>query len=322
MWKQQGRPSSLGGAQAIDDWAALSALHARAPHSGALPDMPTSIAFTSPANGTSPGMELHRDFTGTPMLLKPILKRLIRLERPLITWDLFEDAPPKEFPLQPSGAPMEDGNQTDAAADVSEKPLRDPRVVNRVVHEGYKRGVFNRANADLNDEDWLDNAPDRIEDEHWTGKTKPGGLYVLRCATPDGEFFLGLGRDLGAHEGERMVQWYGRASKAHRWGASVKFDQANWDVKEAQPHDSFLLAVDEDTGSGDVTNSSTKKAPFLNAAFMSRLRAFAGRHGLLNVQKSSGAKKTKGAEPAEKADSGTAKRKQVQKKGRRAGRKG
>ena len=70
-----------------------------------------------------------------PKPLLPLLKDLARLPRPLITWDLFKDAPPREFP-PPRAA---DDGERPAALGMSTNDhalLRDPRRVNNVTHLG------------------------------------------------------------------------------------------------------------------------------------------------------------------------------------------
>jgi hypothetical protein len=263
-------------ADSVDDWHALHTLHSQAPHSGALPLLPADVAFTSDS-----GPVKTRRFTGTPMDLKPMLQRLQRFDRPLITWDIFNAPAPTEFPEKPTTSPVPEEQMADAQPETAESstaPLRDPRVVNQVVHADYTRAQFNRVSATLSAEEWVCNAPNRIEDSHWEKRDAGGGLYTVLLEVPDGEFFYGLGRDCGpSDEAEsRMLQWFGRCSAVHKWPGTVKFDKARWDVKESFPCEGFLLEVNEDKESLDVTDSSTLSQPVLSSHFTERLNKFAG----------------------------------------------
>ena len=169
-------------------------------------------------------------------------------------------------------------NTLPETAESSEAPLRDPRVVNQVVHADYTRAQFNRASASLSAEEWVCNTPNRIEESHWEKRDAGGGLYTVLLEVADGEFFYGLGRDCGpSDEAEsRMLQWFGRCSAVHKWPGTVKFDKARWDVKESFPCEGFLLEVNEDKESLDVTDSSTLSQPVLSSHFTERLNKFAG----------------------------------------------
>ena len=257
---------------AVDDWQALYTIHKNAPHSGALPLLPTDVSFTG-AGGTSK----TRRFVGTPMELKPILKALQRFDRPLITWDIFNTAAPSQFPMEPMAEAQDQEATAPNTSDISEAPLRDPRVVNQVTHADYTRSEYNKTCASLSAEEWIDGVPNRLEDSHWDAEAQEegGGLYIVLLEEPDGEYLLGLGRDCGPSDEveHRMLQWFGRCSKGCVWPASVKFDQAHWNVKESYPFSAFLIQVDEEN---EVTESSTLSKPWLCSAFVKRLALFAG----------------------------------------------
>ena len=263
-----------------DEWAALAQLHEGAPHSGALPLLPSKSFFTSPPNGSDPGKGLYRDFVGSPMELKPILLALIRFPRPLITWNIFDEAAPDTFPSLGHDDALPGGDPNRPAMDPAPKPLRNPVEENRVVHEGYTQAAYNKNMKNMSDAEWVDAAPDRVEDEHWAGCPEGGGLYVVRLEVADGQFFFGVGRDLGpVDESNRNLQWFGRTSKTHQWPMPAKFTP--WSVNEVD-NESFLMKLDEDPEEGDVCASSKENAPFLTSAVLTRLKLFAERHNLLN----------------------------------------
>ena len=120
-----------------------------------------------------------------PKPLLPLLKDLARLPRPLITWDLFKDAPPREFP-PPRAA---DDGERPAALGMSTNDhalLRDPRRVNNVTHLGYTEAASSRDATDLRLEDWLESFAGRVEG------VQGGKLYIVRLGEQDGEFKLSL----------------------------------------------------------------------------------------------------------------------------------
>lgn len=261
----------------LDDWQALYSLHSQAPHSGALPHLPADVSFSRAG-----GPVKTRRFTGTPMDLKPILQGLQRFKRPLITWDIFNAEAPSTFPMAPlvSEEGQEPAHKPSTTNDTNKDvPLRDPRRVNQVLHADFTPAQFQKTLASLSAEDWVEDVPNRIEDAHWEEQDDGGGLYIVLLKDPDGEFLFGLGKDCGpsATPGSRTLQWFGRCSTCYKWPSTTKFDQDRWDVKESYPCEGFLLVVDEDLENGkDLTDSSTPKQPTLSAAFMARLKLFAG----------------------------------------------
>ena len=68
-------------------WKALEQLHQKGRRAASVPSLP----HTECADG-------HEfTFDGCPQPLRPLLHDLMRFERPLITWDIFNAAPPAEF---------------------------------------------------------------------------------------------------------------------------------------------------------------------------------------------------------------------------------
>ena len=259
-------PGNELGVTGVSSWQAFKELHSTSQlHSGMLPTMP----YKSKA---SPSLDA---FTGTPMELKPILQKMMRRPRPLITWDPFLDAPPPNFPLTPAADPATQPVHTPG----ENAERRDPRTVNTVTHGAYSTGAFNKITTDLNNEEWLERQDNRLDATHWVDRGEGGGLYMvlLKEEDADGEFRLGLGRDLGPgdQQGTRKLRWFQRCNKRHEWLSSVKFKL--YGSEDDLEHESFLLQIDEDKKSGDVTPSSSKDGPYLDSKCMLRLRLFAGR---------------------------------------------
>ena len=71
----------------LDFWTALEQLHQRGRYAAAVPSLPHTESVGAK----------QFSFTGCPQPLLPLLYDLMRFERPLITWDLFNEAPPAEF---------------------------------------------------------------------------------------------------------------------------------------------------------------------------------------------------------------------------------
>ena len=258
--------------KATASWEALQALHALSPiHSGQVPDMPHQPEGFS------------TEFKGSPMALKDILKGLQRLDRPLITWRIWDEAPPSTFPSTPLSSTSAGAtcHASDPAAAVDAR--RDVRTVNRVLHGGFSAGEFNKVMTDVSNEEWLAEQENRLEVEHWAERDQGGGLYVVQLehTEPDGEFCLGVGRDLGpgATSSSRLLRWFARSSKVHTWPGAVKFKPFN--SEDNLDLESFLLHIDEDTKDGDVCPSSKPDCPYLNSGFMARLRLFAARDSSL-----------------------------------------
>ena len=289
-----------------DDWAALSEMHNNAAHSGAFPDLPHTLSFTSR------GSTKQKVFHGTPMPFKPILESLKRFDRPLITWNIFEEAPPSQFPLNVNsgGAEGSDVHQ-EKPIDTPQDQLRDPREHNRVTHLGFTKADYNKVNTTLTAEQWIEGSDNRIHESHWDDKqgdiSGGGGLYVVRLEEADGEFYLGLGRDFGESSDKtcRIVQWYGRCSKSHAWPVSVKFDSSKWNVRDSLSKECFLIEIDEEGGPNVVTPSSTTDKPYLAATFLKRLRLFAVKYELCKKKEPVDNPKPKGKEATGKTTKAT-----------------
>ena len=84
------------------DWLALKALHEEGRlHANALPRLPHTQSVPvdrDSARWVSPNERIEHTFQGTPRLLLPMLRDMMRFERPLLTWDIFEAEAPATWP--------------------------------------------------------------------------------------------------------------------------------------------------------------------------------------------------------------------------------
>ena len=106
-------------------WHALGAMHGSKGLAEEIPALPCSVTVTSDAEGElSAGMpqagsrgqagsaaagapaegasSFTFHFSGAPCPMLPLLKEMVRYERPFITWDLWSEAPPEVFPSEPA----------------------------------------------------------------------------------------------------------------------------------------------------------------------------------------------------------------------------
>ena len=261
-------------------WEGLGTLFGWASSAEQMPTLPHT--FEVPREGAAGPGPFRYTLDGTPRSLLPILKGLMTFERPLITWDLFRDAPPQEFSdkraAQPASAPV---GQAAVAPTETPLPLRDPRETNVVVHDAR---TLTQANADItavDDEQWAEETPARLEEVD----IRQDELYLCQIAADDfeHEFSLGLALCLGNapnDAGQKQVQWFARSSKTFCWPGNPKFRIA---YPGLCPVESFLLHItDEMLTPTGLTNKT--KEPRFNAPFMKRLRLFCQAKGLTRTR--------------------------------------
>lgn len=266
----------------VHDWMVLQKAHTDWVHSGAIPNLPSSVTVTGDSESQGQGLledgkSVTTKFTGTPAKLLPILKSLRRFERPLITWDPFVDAPPATFTSVPTAATASEGG--DKAAEGS-KPV-DPIVRNHVTHKGYSKSSHQKDMQRQNASDWAHEQDSRLE------VTECDKLYIVRFEYPDGrgdgELKVGLilsGDTAVNEDGDkgRLCKWFGRSTSSQLWPSTVQFKK--WgDTYEFVSYESFLLEVHQ----SDLTLGSQKNwrtAPALKSAFTARLKTFAEHESL------------------------------------------
>lgn len=279
-------------------WYLMQTIHDGTAHSGAMKNLPHTFQVqgsdeTEDYLGEDQSFSMC--FNGSPAHLKPILKKLMRFDRPLITWDLFNEEAPSAFSEGES-----DGSQYAAAAaqhgvDMNkDQQLRDPRVVNAVSHLGYLGKDLQRNLTEVNVETWLEDQPARVEE------AKAGELYIVRCDAEDGEFKMALILlEKRATDQQMVGWWFARASRRHAWAKPCKF--IKWPSEEhwsCDPIDmeSLLIKVGKD----DLTTigrTNKKTAPQLNALFVAKLKAFAVKHDLYVPRASANTNARAGLEP-------------------------
>ena len=142
-------------------WHALKAVHGSTGLADGIPALPCTVTVSTDADGdlqaSAPRSirldpQAHTDaepgtfsfgFSGAPCPMLPLLKQMVRFERPFITWDIWNSAPPPAFPASPlpdrQAADAADGAAA-AAAGSEDPPLRDPDRANRVCHLGNRQG--------------------------------------------------------------------------------------------------------------------------------------------------------------------------------------
>ena len=260
--------------ESVAFWKALKDVHHRSRHASAVPNLPfTSGDFT---------------FDGCPKPLLPMLKDLARFPRPLITWDLFADAPPTEF--QPRRAPSSDDAGLPALDMQAEESatLRDPRRVNHITHAGYTDAAASKDATDMRLEDWMESFPGRAE------KVEGGKLYIVRLGEQDGELKLGLVQadgNLKASGGDSCMKalWYRRSgvdpTKCNNksnfaWPKNPAFEpykDRNGRITNELPVESFLLEV-EDADFTEAGLAHKWDAPKFTQVFLRKLQMLATKY--------------------------------------------
>ena len=271
--------------EACKEWHVWKSFHAKYKMASKVPNLP----YTEMAEGDAstkaflpPGQAAKASFDGTPQLFLPLLKQMsFRFPRPLITWDIFSDEAPPEFPSYGTAS----SNKTNHGGPSSHEAQhpRDPRKVNNVVHMMNKHSTWKKGQQELNAEEFVKEASGVLDAD----ELKDGNLYIVELEIPDGEFSLGLVRLVMEAEGHHLKGcWFRRLSTGHKWPAFVKFqrfmDGEVWITDEIQP-ESFLLQVESE----DLTDSSPEvkmNTPTLNSSFVTRLRLFAETYGHLHEQ--------------------------------------
>jgi hypothetical protein len=282
-------------------WEVLGQLHRDGRRAASVPSMP----HTKEASGHT------FTFDGCPQPLLPLLRDLARFPRPLITWDLFNDAPPAEFqapsslqiggPDAGSGSGHRSGSSSatssSALAALGAPPsgedtpgLRSPRRANAVGHQGYSAAAQSRDAASLKLEDWLENYPGHLVE---TVETEQ--LYFVRLDEPDGEFKMGLvvtrgkpfdkaimGADGKEETAKHMsAEWFKRKNDtSHAWPKNPAFEPHG--ATDDLPIDSFLLKVED----AELTDAGVKEKwqyPKFKEVFLVKLRGIADKYPQLRT---------------------------------------
>ena len=100
-------------AKGAASWKALEQLHHNGRLAASVPSLPHTITVD----------EHSFAFDGCPQPLRPLLHDLMIFERPLITWDIFSEAPPTEFCAPAALLLTGPAHGTNAAASCEQAPL-------------------------------------------------------------------------------------------------------------------------------------------------------------------------------------------------------
>ena len=207
------------------DWLALKALHEEGRlHANALPRLPHTQSVPvdrDSARWVSPGERIERTFEGTPRLLLPMLKDMMRFRRPLITWDIFEAEAPATWPNPLDGGTSgRFGAQASSAPQGAKRPKRDPAEANSVDHMLYKSAERTGADRELLNKRWAEELPGHV------GSLEDGSFYVVRLeqGTND-EPWMAMGVvQVRKEQGRQTFLWLGRSSQGtNPWPTTVTF---------------------------------------------------------------------------------------------------
>ena len=207
------------------DWLALKALHEEGRlHANALPRLPHTQSVPvdrDSARWVSPGERIERTFEGTPRLLLPMLKDMMRFRRPLITWDIFEAEAPATWPNPLDGGTSgRFGAQASSAPQGAKRPKRAPAEANSVEHMLYKSAERTGADRELLNKRWAEELPGHV------GSLEDGSFYVVRLeqGTND-EPWMAMGVvQVRKEQGRQTFLWLGRSSQGtNPWPTTVTF---------------------------------------------------------------------------------------------------
>jgi hypothetical protein len=325
----------LGEGRARAYWHALGAVHGSTGLAASIPNMPCTVTVsseldedeegsvlkagrpqpalrpstqeaTAPSNPPS-SQSFEFEFKGAPRPMLPLLKEMVRFERPYITWDIWNDPPPLAFPATagPDATAADSGTPQDGLRDAAHPPLRDPRVVNNVRHLGNAK-QWDADQRQLAAEDWVGSTSDSaLPQQAKAVKPIKDGLYIVHLVPPDGELALGLVRIMSTTVVHRDVEdeetsvphyeaaWFQRtpcskapftwsANPTFKWwpkpkGKSVKEHHSSW-VRA----DSLLVQVKPSDLTGASRDDEVRLvSPRLCKPFMEKLKAMAAQRSLI-----------------------------------------
>ena len=232
MLKQMVKANGMTASE-VREWRALHAMQAR-PHANALPLLPHTQVLTG-AEDTCPwlpvGAEHRSTFTGTPANLKEMLKRLMRFDRPLITWNIFEDEPPSSWPTG-EGTAAPSGRADGYVSNVSNAERRDPSAANSVSHLLRPDSERRRDDSELLDKQWAEEQAIRVTE------LEKDRFYLIRTESADEPWMKLAVVQFKVHDDTtEHFYWYGRAGaqRNKKWVLTPSF--APWpDVEHQEEH--------------------------------------------------------------------------------------
>lgn len=263
-------------------WFLMQTIHERTAHSSAMQNLPHTFTVHGD-DATEDYLGRDESFSmcinGSPTHLKVILKKLMRFDRPLITWDIFEEEAPSAFS---EGESVNRSHSATAAGQIGvdinrDQQLRDPRVVNAVTHLGYTDPQLRANLREVDIETWVEDQPARVD------IAKAGELYIVRCDEEDGEFKMALILLEKSTTDEQMLGWwFARKGRKHEWSKPSRFKKwpsdENWSSDPIDMESLLMKVENEDLTEGGLANKKT--APVLDTMFVKKLKAFAVKHNL------------------------------------------
>ena len=219
-------------ASEVREWRALHAMQAR-PHANALPLLPHTEVLTG-AEDTCPwlpvGAEHRSTFTGTPANLKEMLKRLRRFDRPLITWNIFDDDPPSNWPTGDGTTVARHSINHDGYVSNAEK--RDPSAANSVSHLLRPDSERRRDDSELLEKQWAEEQDNRVTE------LEKDRFYLIRTESADEPWMKLAVVQFKVHDDTtEHFYWYGRAGaqRNKKWVLTPSF--APWpDIEHQEEH--------------------------------------------------------------------------------------
>ena len=285
------------------DWLALKALHEEGRlHANALPRLPHTQSVPvdrDSARWVSPGERIERTFEGTPRLLLPMLKDMMRFRRPLITWDIFEAEAPATWPNPLDGGTSgRFGAQASSAPQGAKRPKRAPAEANSVEHMLYKSAERTGADRELLNKRWAEELPGHV------GSLEDGSFYVVRLeqGTND-EPWMAMGVvQVRKEQGRQTFLWLGRSSQGtNPWPTTVTFKPwpgpGTKQARATADMDEVICKITPEWLPKDYTLTDGG-AITINSEFRKRLELFGRLNGLVDDDRAHVAKPPRGPRAA------------------------
>ena len=285
------------------DWLALKALHEEGRlHANALPRLPHTQSVPvdrDSARWVSPGERIERTFEGTPRLLLPMLKDMMRFRRPLITWDIFEAEAPATWPNPLDGGTSgRFGAQASSAPQGAKRPKRAPAEANSVEHMLYKSAERTGADRELLNKRWAEELPGHV------GSLEDGSFYVVRLeqGTND-EPWMAMGVvQVRKEQGRQTFFWLGRSSQGtNPWPTTVTFKPwpgpGTRQARATADMDEVICKITPEWLPKDYTLTDGG-AITINSEFRKRLELFGRLNGLVDDGRAHVAKPPRGPRAA------------------------